>query len=190
MLTKREEEVKALRQRVQVMQDSEKLMTVKYNKKIAGLIQRFEQEKEIAKKGLLELSEMSKRQEKMFSASICEIETFMNQLISEKKGGKQAATVTQMMLNKLVEEQEKGRAEVKEKERALMQPQPHPQPQGKPPSPDKLLKLPPRSERDMLKQRQPSPNPAGKAGLATPSRTGHVVPSTRYSQKRLPSVKK
>ena len=101
---KKEEEAKALRAKLQLLQDNEKLREVQHSKEIAVLNHNLEQEKEAAKKGLLELAEMSKRQEMMFSSSMYEIEGFMNQLISEKKG-KSSTNVTKLMLSKLAEEQ-------------------------------------------------------------------------------------
>ncbi len=166
------------------MQDSEKLMTIKYNKEVSMLSQKLEQEKEAAKKGLAELSEMSKRQEKMFSSSIYEIEAFMNQLISDKKGGKQPQiNVAQIMLGHLAEEQAKEQAILKQKELELVERAIPPKP--KTASPQKQA-LPPRPEIGSSKF-----VPAGKMGASTPSRSRHGPPSgMKFSQKRLPTDKK
>eukprot|EP01022_Parablepharisma_sp_SALTPOND_P011387 TRINITY_DN1474_c0_g1_i1.p1 TRINITY_DN1474_c0_g1~~TRINITY_DN1474_c0_g1_i1.p1 ORF type:complete len:668 (-),score=162.10 TRINITY_DN1474_c0_g1_i1:48-2051(-) len=100
---KKEDELRTLRLKVVNLQESEKALKAKYNKEIEVLTGQLEQEREVAKKGLAELSEMSKRQEKLFSSSIYEIEEFMNQLIIEKKG-KSSTNVTQLMLSKLAED--------------------------------------------------------------------------------------
>ena len=86
------------------MTEKDKMLVVNHKKEVLRLNEKIEQEKEIAKKGLKELSEMNKKNEKMFSASIYEIEGYMNQLLTEKKG-KVMPNIPQLMLSQLAEEE-------------------------------------------------------------------------------------
>ena len=101
--TRKEDDLRMYKKKVDLLQEGEKLLTIKYNKEVNALNDKLIQERDAAKKGLHELSEMSKRQEKMFTNSIYEIESLMNQLTIDKKG-KSTNNLTQLMLNKLAED--------------------------------------------------------------------------------------
>lgn len=75
----------------------------KYNEKVEDMRKELEKERTTAKKGLLELAEISKRQEAMFSSSMVEIENFMNKLIEDKKL-KTSTKLAQLVLRQVADE--------------------------------------------------------------------------------------
>ena len=81
----RDDEINSLKGKLKEQDVKVKRLTTKYDKEIKDLNDKLEQERKIAKEGILELSEMNKQQEAIFSTSIKEIEVAMNQLIQEKR---------------------------------------------------------------------------------------------------------
>jgi len=113
-----------------IKRKNEELMIIKeklektYMEDITALRTTLENEREAAKKGLYELSEMNKAQERKFSESINEIETYMSQILSGKKPKSSTnLNIAQMMLNKLAEEKQ-GNLEPDRKESPIENPVP------------------------------------------------------------------